>query len=165
MKIDTKRLTTLSVCIAAAMILAFVESQIPAFIPIPGVKLGMANAATLFVIYRLGAKDAFTVSAMRVALSSLLFGNISSFLYAIAGALFSLGVMLLLKRCEKFSITAVSIAGGTAHNVAQILVAMLILQTDVVIYYLPALLISGIITGAAIGLISALLIKKLEGKV
>ena len=160
----TKRLTTLAVCVAAAMILSFIESQIPSFIPIPGVKLGLANAATLFVIYKFGAREGAFVSAVRVSLSSILFGSVSSFLYAAAGAALSFGIMLLLKRTEKFSITAISITGGVTHNIAQILVSMLILQTEVVIFYLPALLISGIATGAVIGIISALLVEKLNIK-
>lgn len=157
-----KRLTTLSVLVATAMILSFVESQIPPIIPVPGVKLGLANIATLFALYKLGAPDALAVAVIRVSLSALLFGSVSSFAYAIAGALLSLGVMLLLKQLRLFATFTVSIAGAVMHNVAQIGVAMVILQTEVVIYYLPALLISGIVTGAVIGAVGALLLKKLE---
>ena len=161
MKSNSKRLTVLALCTAAALILSFIESQIPPLIPIPGIKLGLANLATVFVLYRLGAKEAFTVSALRVILSSLLFGSLSSFFYAIAGAMLSLSVMLILKHLRIFSKAVVSVAGGVAHNIAQIGVSMLILQTDVVIYYLPALLLSGIITGAVIGVASAFLLNKL----
>lgn len=158
----TKRLTALALLTAAAMLLSFVESQIPPIVPIPGVKLGLANLATLFALYKLGAKDAAAVSAVRVSLSALLFGSLSSFMYAIAGAALSLLVMILLRMPRVFSTPVVSVAGAVAHNVAQIGVSMLILQTEVVIYYLPALLISGIITGALIGAAGALLLKKLE---
>ena len=157
-----KRMTTLAMLVAVAMILSFVESQIPPIVPIPGVKLGLANVATLFALYKLGALDALAVSSVRVSLSALLFGSVSSFAYAIAGAMLSLAVMLLLKHLKIFAAFTVSIAGAVAHNVAQIGVAMLILQTEVVIYYLPALLISGIITGAVIGAVGALLLKKLD---
>ena len=159
-KVDLRRLTTLAISVSVAMILSFVESQIPAFIPIPGIKLGLANIATLFALYRLGAIDALAVSVVRVSLSSLLFGSVPSFFYALGGAMLALIVMILLKHSKIFSIAVVSIAGAVAHNIAQIGVAMLILQTEVVIYYLPALLISGIVTGAVIGIIGAILVKK-----
>ena len=157
-----KRLTALSMLVATALILSFVESQIPPIVPIPGVKLGLANIATLFALYKLGAPSALTVAVVRVSLSSLLFGSVSSFAYAMGGALLSFAVMLLLKKLGWFATFTVSIAGAVAHNIAQICVSMLILQTEVVIYYLPALLISGIITGAVIGIIGAVLLKKLE---
>ena len=148
--------------VATALILSFVESQIPPIVPIPGVKLGLANIVTLFALYKLGAPSALTVAVVRVSLSSLLFGSVSSFAYAMGGALLSFAVMLLLKKLGWFATFTVSIAGAVAHNIAQICVSMLILQTEVVIYYLPALLISGIITGAVIGIVGAVLLKKLE---
>lgn len=157
-----RRMTALSMLVATAMILSFVESQIPPLVPIPGVKLGLANIATLFALYKLGIPDAFVVSAIRVSLSAILFGSVSSFAYAIAGAMLSLGVMILLKQLKLFATFTVSIAGAVAHNIAQIGVSFIILQTEVVIYYLPALLISGIVTGAAIGALGALLLKKTE---
>lgn len=162
MKNNTQRLVTLAVSVAVAMILSFIESQIPAFFPIPGIKLGLANIATLFVIYKLGWWEGAVVSLVRVSLSSILFGNMSAFFYALGGAVLSLAVMILLKHLGVFSITVVSVAGGVAHNIAQTVVAMLILQTEVVILYLPALLISGIVTGAVIGIIGALLVKKVD---
>lgn len=160
MRINTKKLVTLSASVAVAMLLSFVESQIPAFFPIPGIKLGLANVATVFILYKLGWREAIAVSAVRVSLSSILFGSVSAFFYAIAGAAFSLLVMILMKLARVFSRTVVSIAGGVAHNIAQIGVSMLILQTEVVILYLPALIISGIVTGAVIGIIAALLVDK-----
>ena len=162
MRVNTKKLVTLSASVAVAMLLSFVESQIPAFFPIPGIKLGLANVATVFVLYKLGPKEAIAVSATRVCLSSILFGSISAFFYAIAGAILSLAVMILMRLARVFSKSVVSIAGGASHNIAQIGVSMLILQTDVVILYLPALIISGIITGAVIGLIAALLVNKVD---
>ena len=157
-----KRMTTLAMLVATAMILSFVESQIPPIVPIPGVKLGLANAATIFALYKLGAPEAITVSLVRVSLSSVLFGSVTSFAYAIAGALLSFGIMFLLKQLRIFAKFTVSIVGAVAHNIAQIGVAMLILQTEVVIYYLPALMISAILTGAAIGALAAVLLKKTE---
>ena len=162
MRVNTKNLVTIAVSVAVAMLLSFVESQIPAFFPIPGIKLGLANVATVFILYKLGWREAIAVSAVRVSLSSILFGSVSAFFYAIAGATLSLAVMMLLKLAKVFSRSVVSVAGGVAHNVAQIGVSMLILQTDVVILYLPALIISGIVTGAVIGLIAAMLVDKVD---
>lgn len=156
-------MTALAMLVATAMMLSFVESLIPPIVPIPGVKLGLANIATLFALYKLGISDAVAVCCVRVSLSALLFGSVSSFAYAIAGALLSLAVMIALKHSKIFATFTVSVAGAVAHNIAQIGVAMLIMQTEVVIYYLPALLVSGIVTGAVIGSVGALLLKKLEG--
>jgi heptaprenyl diphosphate synthase len=162
MRVNTKKLVTIAASVAVAMLLSFVESQIPAFFPIPGIKLGLANVATVFILYKLGWREAIAVSAVRVSLSSILFGSVSAFFYAIAGATLSLAVMMLLKLTKVFSRSVVSVAGGVAHNIAQIGVSMLILQTDVVILYLPALIISGIVTGAVIGLIAAMLVDKVN---
>ena len=159
----TKRLTTLAALTAAAMLLSFVESLIPPIIPVPGVKLGLSNVATLFALYRLGWREAAAVAAVRVTLSNLLFGSASGFMYAAAGALLALVIMMLLKSVAGLSSPTVSVFGAVAHNVAQIGVSMLILQTEVVIYYLPVLIISGIVTGLAIGIIGSMLLKKLEG--
>lgn len=162
MRNKTKRLTALALLVAVGMLLSFIESRIPPLVAVPGVKLGLANLATLFALYTLSAKDALTVSLVRVSLSSLLFGNVSSFLYALGGALLSLLVMLLLKNTGIFSEVAVSAVGGVAHNIAQIAVAFIMLRTDVVLFYLAPLLISGVITGTVIGIVGGILIKKLS---
>lgn len=161
MQTKTKRLTTLALLTSAALLLSFVETLIPPIVPIPGVKLGLANTVALFTLYRLGWREAGAVSLLRVSLSALLFGSVSSLMYAAAGAVLSLAVMLLAKRLHLAKGT-VSILGAVSHNVAQIGVSLLILQTEVVFYYLPALLISGIITGAIIGVIASVLLRKME---
>ena len=160
MKNKTKRLVTAAILVTAAMLFSFVESQIPPFIPVPGIKLGLANAVTVFALYRMSAKDAFLISILRVSLSSMLFG-MSSLPYALSGAVLSLGVMLLLKHI-KLSPVAVSAVGGIVHNAAQIGVAALILGTSGIIYYFPALALSGVITGTVIGIIAGIVIKKLK---
>ena len=161
MQTKTKRLTTLALLTSAALLLSFVETLIPPIVPIPGVKLGLTNTVALFTLYRLGWREAGAVSLLRVSLSALLFGSVSSLMYAAAGAVLSLAVMLLAKHLHLAKGT-VSILGAVSHNVAQIGVSLLILQTEVVIYYLPALLISGIITGAIIGVIASVLLRKME---
>lgn len=153
-------ITTLAVCVAVALMLSFIESRIPPFLPVPGMKLGLANMAVVFVLYRLGARDAACVSLLRVCLSSLLFGSVTSFIYGISGAALSLLVMLLARRCSLGAV-GVSSLGGVSHNLAQIAVASLIMQTNVIIYYLPYLILSGTVAGIAIGVGAAALTKKL----
>ena len=159
-----KKITTLAMTICLAMILSFVESQIPAFVAIPGVKIGLANIAVVFALYKLGSGEAVLVSVIRVLLVSLLFGTGASFLYSVAGAVLSLTWMLLLKRIKVFSSVAVSVAGGVLHNVGQIAMACLLLETDVIKYYLPFLILSGTLAGVVIGLLAAALVKRIDIK-
>lgn len=158
---NTRRLTTLSITIAVAMVLSYLESLIPVFVAIPGIKVGLANVAVIFTLYKLGDKEAIIISLIRVALISMLFGNAATFLYSIAGAIFSLLLMIILKRFSPLHTVAVSVVGGVAHNLAQIGVASLLLRTDVLIYYLPFLLLSGIIAGIAVGVTGAILVERI----
>ncbi len=158
----TKKLAALAVTVAVAMILSFVESRIPAFVAIPGVKVGLANIAVIFALYEFGWREAAVVSFIRVFMVALLFGSTVSLAYSMAGAVLSLAVMILLGRLRIFTEVAVSVVGGITHNIGQILVAFLLLETDVVFYYLPFLLISGIIAGVAVGIASALLVKRIK---
>lgn len=156
----TKRITVMAMCIALAMILSYVESQIPS--PgIPGVKLGLANLAVIFALYKLGWKEAAGISLLRVLLVSLLFGHVASLMYSAAGAVLSLVGMILLRRVGKLSCVAVSVSGGVLHNVGQILMAWVLMGSNVV-YYLPVLIFSGTVAGVVIGVISALLIKRIR---
>ena len=158
----TKKLVTLAVTISVAMILSFVESRIPAFVAIPGVKVGLANIAVIFALYKIGWREAISVSVIRVLLVALLFGSVVSLAYSIAGAVISLSLMILLKKLGIFTEVAVSVVGGITHNIGQILIAFLLLETSVVFYYLPFLLVSGVIAGIAVGIASALLIKRIK---
>ena len=157
-----KRIALMAMCIALAMILSYLESQLPS-LGIPGVKLGLANLVVIFALYKLGWKEAVGISLLRVLLVSLLFGHVASFFYSIAGAALSLAGMILLKRIDKLSCVAVSVLGGVLHNLGQILVAVAIMGRNVV-YYLPVLIFSGTIAGIAIGAVSALLVKRVDLK-
>ena len=155
-----RRMTELALLFAIAMIFSFVESRVPTFIPIPGVKLGLCNVVVIFTLFTLGAPSAICVSLLRVILSSILFGNAAAFFYSLAGAILSLGAMIPLGRLHLFSEIGISVVGGVTHNVGQLLMAWLILGTGGVMYYLPVLLIAGSIAGALIGLLSAYLCKR-----
>ena len=156
----SSRVAFLGLFTAFAMILSFVESQIPAFVAIPGVKLGLPNIAIIMILYKFGYKEATVVSLLRVLLTSLLFTSVLSMLYSIAGAVLSLLAMILLKKF--LSIVTVSVVGGVCHNVGQIVVACLVTETKELMYSLPLLAISGIIAGVVIGIIAALSYKKIE---
>ena len=162
MRNKTRKLTTLSLMVTFALVLSYVESRIPAFVAVPGVKVGLANIAVIFTLYKLGIKEAITISLVRVVLVSILFGNPISLIYSIAGAILSLTVMILLKHLTPLREVAVSVTGGVMHNVGQITVASIILDTNVVTYYLPFLILSGTLAGIAVGTASAILIKKIK---
>jgi len=142
------------------MVLSYVESLVPLSFAVPGVKMGLPNIVVLYVLYRFGFKEACAVSIVRVFLVSLLFGNFFSFAYSLAGAVLSLATMFLLKRNEKFSMVGVSVAGAVMHNVGQILVAIVVLQTRGMIYYLPALCVSGVAAGICVGIVSSIILKR-----
>ena len=156
----TKRLVLLAMLTAVAMILSYVESLLPS-VGIPGVKMGLANIAVIFALFRFGWKEAAALSLVRVVLVSLLFGSVGAMLYSLAGAVLSLAVMALLRRIDRFSLVGISVAGGVAHNAGQILMAMLILQTKQLLGYLPVLAVSGIAGGVLTGLAAALLIRRI----
>lgn len=158
----TLQLTTMAFIIAFAMILSFVESRIPAFVAIPGVKVGLANIAVIFTLYKLGIKEAVVVSFIRAILISMLFGSPVSLIYSLSGATLSLLTMILLKKFTPLAEVAISVTGGVMHNVGQIAAASFLLSTNVVIYYLPFLLVSGTIAGIVVGIASALLIKRVK---
>ena len=150
--------------IALALALSWLESLLPP-LGVPGVKLGLPNLAIVFALYRLGFKDACVISLVRVVLVTLLFGNGAALAYSAAGAALSLAVMGLLKKIGKFSPVGVSVAGGVAHNAGQILVAMALLETARLAWYLPVLWISGTVAGVLIGIVSGELVKRVPNKI
>lgn len=155
----TSKVAQYGLLVALALVLSYLESLVPP-IGVPGVKLGLPNLAIVFALYRLGLRDACVLSIIRVFLVSVLFSNGVSMAYSLAGAVLSLVVMGLLKASGKFSETGVSVAGGVAHNAGQILVAMSLLETGRLVFYLPVLCVSGTVAGVVIGLVSALLIRR-----
>ena len=158
----TKQIALTAMCVALAMILSYLESLLPS--PgIPGVKLGLANLVVIFALYKLGWGEAAGISLLRVFLVSLLFGHAASLMYSAAGAVLSLAGMIALKKTERLSCVAVSVIGGVLHNVGQILTAWLLMGPNV-IYYLPVLILSGTVAGVAIGVVAALLVRRVDLK-
>lgn len=144
---------------ALALVLSYLESLVPS-LGVPGVKLGLPNIAIVFALYRLGWRDACIISLVRVFLVFLLFGNGAGLAYSVVGAALSLALMGLLKKTGKFSSVGVSVAGGVAHNAGQILVAMAMLETVRLAWYLPVLWISGTVAGVLIGIVSGMLVER-----
>ncbi|MBR1582476.1 MAG: Gx transporter family protein [Spirochaetales bacterium] len=161
---DTRKVVHMGMLIALAMVLSFIESQIPAFVAVPGIKLGLANIAIVFALYSLGFREALGVSLIRVVLSAILFGSVVSGLYSAAGAILSLLGMALLKKSGFFGTVGVSVSGAVLHNLGQIGIACFILKTQALVYYLPFLILSAVLSGVVIGIISAVLVERLGGE-
>ena len=147
---------------ALALIFSYVETLIPIHIGIPGVKLGLANLIVVIALYRMGVREAYVLSVVRVILAGFLFGNLFAVLYSLAGGLLSLTVMVFLKKTEKFSVLGVSMAGAVFHNIGQLIMAAIVLESLSITYYLPVLMISGIVTGLLIGIVANEMLKRVR---
>ena len=157
-----KKVAVLGLCVALAMIMSYIESLFPLNLAVPGIKMGLANIVIIFLLYRVGFSSACIVSLIRVFLVSMLFGNVMMMAYSMAGAVLSLAVMLVLKKCGKFSVVGVSIAGGVAHNAGQIIMAVILLGAKQIAYYLPVLAVTGTVTGVLIGIAASVVIKRVK---
>lgn len=155
------RVAYFGVFTALALIFSYVETLIPFNFGIPGVKLGLANLIIVIALYKMRLSDVYLLSIVRVLLNGFIFGNYFSIIYSLAGGLLSLSVMALLKKSNGFSIFGISMAGGVMHNVGQLIVAMIVVETLSVAYYVPVLLVSGLITGFVIGVASGEMLKRL----
>lgn len=156
------RVAYFGVFTALALMFSYIETMIPIQFGVPGIKLGFANIMIVIMLYKSSAKEALLLSIVRIMLSGFLFGNLSSILYSIAGGVFSLGIMTLLKKQGGFSVIGVSVAGGVSHNVGQLIVAMLVVETYQVGYYFPMLLVAGVLTGLGIGVASQEVLKRIR---
>ena len=163
MKNKTKRVAFLGVLTSVALVLSYIEAILPPiWAAVPGIKMGFPNIVIIFLLYRFGVKEAAIVSAIRLFVVALLFGNVMTLAYSFAGALLSLLLMALCKKIDKFSVVGTSIVGGVAHNLGQILVAIVLFDTIQLGYYMAVLAVTGTIAGVFIGLAGALLLKRLE---
>lgn len=146
-----KKIALNGILISLALVLSYIESLFPTglIIPVPGIKLGLANIVTMFALFYLGFNSAFTISVLRCLLAALLFGGFSSMLYSLSGALLALLVMQLLKLGydRLFSLLGISVGGAAAHNSGQILMASLMMRNTAIFAYLPVLLLAGIVMG------------------
>lgn len=153
--LSARRLAVAGLLLALSLLLGYVESLIPIAPGIPGVKLGLANLVVLLGLFFLPLSDTLLILISRIVLSSFLFGSLSGMLYSMAGGIFAFLAMVLLKKTRLFSMTGVSIAGGVAHNLAQLLTAMAVLQSPALLGYAPVLLLAGTIAGTVVGILAA----------
>ena len=157
-----KQIPYIGLLIALAFILSYLESCIPFTLGIPGVKLGLANLVVLVAIYTTNYRIAFGVSVLRIVLAGFTFGNLFSMWFALAGGILSFLIMMIMKKTGKFSPVGVSVSGAVSHNIGQLFVAICVVESTSIVYYLPVLLLSGTIAGTLIGLLGGLLIQRLE---
>lgn len=159
---NVKKMAIMASCTVLAIGLSYVESLIPFFGGVPGMKVGLPNLVIFFLLYKMSWKEAAVVSALRMVITFFLFGNLISLLYSAAGALISITLMSILKAKTKLSKATISIVGAVSHNAGQILVAMILLSTWQIVYYLPILIVFAVFSGTAIGIISSILIKRVK---
>lgn len=146
---------------AAAILLGYVEAMIPVFTTVPGMKMGLPNLAIVSVLYLYSWREAALVSLVRIAVNGLLFGNLFSFFFSLAGGALSLLVMAAVKALGIFDCTGVSLIGGIAHNAGQIAVAAFLVDNIRVAYYFIPLVLTGLVAGVLIGLLSGILVRRL----
>lgn len=158
----SKRIAIYGMLIALAFILSYIESMIPMPVPVPGVKIGLANLVVIVALYTMGVKEAFVLSMLRIVLVGFTFGNLSTMIFSFAGGILSWLLMATFRKFKGFSITGISVVGGVSHNVGQILTAMWVVDSTALIYYLPFLLLSGAIMGVIIGIVGSILVKRIK---
>lgn len=161
----SKKIAQIAMLVALAMVFSYLEFLVPISLGVPGIKLGLANVVTVFALYRFGAPLALGISTVRIVLCGLTFGSLSTMLYSLAGGMLSLLIMIILQKTRKFSICGVSAAGGVFHNVGQLIVAAWMLQSSMLAYYMPILMVAGIVSGVAIGMLGGIVWKRMAQQI
>lgn len=157
MKKNVKKIAFLGLFVSFALILSFLETLIPNIIPVPGFKLGLANFAVLLALYLFGIKEAVIVDLSRIILAALLFGSMFSFFYALSGAFFAILIEFIIKKTDRFSSVGVSIFGAVFHNLGQFVLAVIIMKSFGVLYYMPFTFAFAVVTGFVNGYLVTLL--------
>ncbi|MCF0130067.1 MAG: Gx transporter family protein [Pseudobutyrivibrio sp.] len=157
----TKTVATFGLLIALCLVLSYIESLVPAFFAVPGIKLGLTNLVVLTALYKLGPKSSFIINLIRILLVGLTFGNGASLIYSLSGGMLSTFAMIGLKKTNRFALVTVSITGAITHNVGQILAAMVLMATPAIGYYLAILWFTGLLTGSVIGIIGKEVVRRL----
>ena len=165
MRITTKKLALAAVLTALALGLSTLENLLPVslLVPLPGIKLGLANIVTVFALYRLGAPFALAILVARCLLGAMFAGNVSALLFSLMGGVLAMLTMIVLRRVRGLSVYGVSIAGAAAHNIGQICAAIVVLGGTAVLGYLPVLLGVSLITGTLTGFVASLLFRAMRG--
>lgn len=159
---QAQRIAVCGMLLALMLVLGFVESQLPVATAVPGIKLGLSNGVLIFAVYMLNVPTAFLLMGLKVLLSGLMFSSPSAMMYAFAGGLLSMIAMSLLSRMKDLSPVVVSMAGGVSHNVGQVAMAMLVLGTPKLLYYMAILMVAGLVTGMATGFAATGIIRRFQ---
>ena len=159
----TGKIAYMGLLTALAMVVGYVESLIPLPLGIPGVKPGLANLVVVWALYTLSPAEALLINILRILLTGFLFGSLSMILYSLAGALVSFLCMYLAKQSGLLHVTGVSVAGGIAHNMGQLAMAALVLETGSLVWYAPVLVLAGSVTGLAVGIVSKEVLSRVNG--
>ena len=164
MKLTTKQLTLCAVLTALALAFSYLENFFPLSlaIPIPGIKLGLANIVTVFALYALGPAQALLILTGRCLLGAVFAGNMNALIFSLLGGVTAMGVMIALSRLKRLSVYGVSVGGAAAHNCGQVAAAVLTLGNTAPLYYLPVLLGVSLVSGALTGFLSALLFRAMS---
>lgn len=158
----TQRIALSGLLVALMLVLGYVESLLPVAAGIPGIKLGLSNGVLIFAVYMLGIPTAFVLMGLKVLLSGLMFGGVSAMMYAFAGGLVSMIFMALLSRVKGVHVVVVSMVGGLMHNVGQVGLAMVMLGTPKLMYYMAILMVVGLACGAVTGVCASSVMKHLK---
>lgn len=157
---DIKQMAVLSFLLAVAVVLGYIEVLFPFNFGIPGIKIGLANVVSLFILYQYRYRDALVVGILRILIIGFLFGNLFMIIYSLSGLLLSITLMIFLKKSSIFSIIGVSVAGAISHNIGQLIVAFFVVRTmGILTFYVPVLLVAGVIAGLCTGIITTTLMK------
>jgi len=159
---STKNIGITSLFLALALVLSYIETLLPVFIPIPGLKIGLPNLVIIIILYLYDLKTVSLINVMRIFIAGFMFGSAFSIVYSLAGAFLSMIIMALMKKTRKFSIVTVSSAGGIFHNLGQIIMAAIVMENYYIFTYFPVLFIGGLITGIVIGIIARELLPRLR---
>ena len=155
-----RKLTMRAMLVALAFVLSWLEAQVPTYIAVPGVKLGLTNLVVLLALYKLSWGDALAINIIRIVLTGFTFGSVASMWYSLAGGILSFIGMVIVKNLLKARIVVVSVTGGLLHNLGQLLVAVFILDTPSLFYYLVVLWLAGSIAGFLLGLLGSLIVTR-----
>ena len=157
----TKKLTQMALLSAVALIIFVVEAQIPALVPVPGIKLGLANIITVFAVWMLGSWEAALILSVRIFLGAVFAGNFSTILYSAAGGALAIVCTILLKKIlSKKQLWVAGIIGAIAHSIGQMIVAILVTSTPGLAVYLPVMILCSILSGLFTGLCAQLLVNR-----
>ena len=160
---NAKRITTMGLLTAVALIIFVIEAQIPPLVPVPGVKLGLANIITVYAMFALGPRDTFMILMVRIVLGSVFAGSLMSMLFSLGGGICCFLVMLLLRRIlSQDQIWICSVIGAMAHGIGQMAVTVAVYRTGQLLIYLPVLMLSGMIAGAFTGMCAQLVVKRMN---